>query len=315
MNNKLIDNIVWWIPIKKIRDKVKLNLYQKYDYDANIISTLEYKLKKLTPQPFIDIIELDISEHCNLNCYSCSHFSQLSNEQYYDLEIFENDIKQLSQITYGLINRFHVMGGEPLLNKNCTDYFYILRKYFNKSNIWLVTNGILLTNQNKNFWLSCKDNNIEIHPTKYPININWDKIHKISKEFGVVIDFFNNSNTKDDNFINESIKFILDINGNMDSYNNFTNCWEGNNCIHLKNGKIYTCSRIPNIWKFNNFFSKNLEVTPLDYIDIYKVKNYNEILNFLSKPIPFCRYCDFYKTRGIGSWKKSSKIIEEYIDK
>ena len=49
-----------------------------------------------------------------------------------------------------------------------------------------------------------------------------------------------------------------------------------------------------------------------DYIDIYKAKSIQEILAFLAKPIPFCKYCNvkgrtFGHERGI-----SKKEIEEW---
>ena len=56
------------------------------------------------------------------------------------------------------------------------------------------------------------------------------------------------------------------------------------------------------------------KVTELDYIDIYKAKDYNEILQFLAKPVPFCKYCDISKVRDMGSWMRSSKDISEYIE-
>lgn len=60
-------------------------------------------------------------------------------------------MEQLSILTKGMIARFHLMGGEPLLNPNCKDFFAIARKYFPDSAIWLITNGILLENNPKTF--------------------------------------------------------------------------------------------------------------------------------------------------------------------
>ncbi|WP_252832299.1 hypothetical protein [Brachyspira pilosicoli] len=52
----------------------------------------------------------------------------------------------------------------------------------------------------------------------------------------------------------------------------------------------------------------------MDYIDIYKAKDYNEILQFLAKPVPFCRYCDVKKWKVVGNWRRSNRDISEYID-
>ncbi|WP_232473641.1 hypothetical protein [Brachyspira murdochii] len=110
---KNIDNIVWWIPFKKLRNSVREylleinNLNNKLEQINNKINIVEgnisnnyldlyTKIKRLTPQPYIDFVEIHLAEHCNLNCYSCNHFSQLAKEEYYDIEIFEKDINRLT---------------------------------------------------------------------------------------------------------------------------------------------------------------------------------------------------------------------------
>ncbi|MEI0670056.1 radical SAM protein [Brachyspira pulli] len=319
MIEKDIDNIVWWIPFKKLRNSIRnylleiKNINIKLENVENNINNkylvLYNKIKKTTPKTNIDFIEIHLAEHCNLNCYSCSHFSQLAKEKYYDIDIFKNDIERLYELTNGIINRFHLMGGEPLLNKNCKDYFYIVRKYFKNSSIWLVTNGILLPKQDESFWLSCQKNNIEIHPTKYPINIDWEKIKQLCYHYNIPLIFYNNENVE-----KESRKNVIDLYGKMDSFDNFLNCGLATNCIALNNGKIFPCGISSNIWHFNEYFNKHLEITEYDYIDIYKTNNYKEILEFLSKPIPFCRYCNITKWHGIGKWETSKRNIEEYTD-
>lgn len=146
--------------------------------------TISY-LQKLTPQAYLNQVEIHLAESCNLNCFSCNHFSQLAPNEMPDIQSYEKEIKRLSEITNGLVGRFHLMGGEPLLNPNCKDFFAITRKYFPNSVIWLVTNGILLPKQETSFWESCKNNRIEIHPTKYPIKVDWNLIKAKCESYGI----------------------------------------------------------------------------------------------------------------------------------
>ena len=266
-------------------------------------------LRKLTPQPFLQLIEIHLAESCNLNCFSCSHFSQLAPNEMPNIQSYEKEIKRLSEITNGLVGRFHLMGGEPLLNPNCKDFFAITRKYFPNSAIWLVTNGILLPKQETSFWESCKNNRIEIHPTKYPIKVDWDLIKAKCESYGIPLKFFNNENV-----VKTSMKFILEPKGNIDAYNSFINCGMANNCVQLRDGKLYPCNIAANIEFFNQRFNQNLQIIDSDFIDIYKAKDYTEILQFLAKPIPFCRYCNVAKWRSIGEWKTSKKEIGEYLE-
>jgi hypothetical protein len=81
----------------------------------------------------------------------------------------------------------------------------------------------------------------------------------------------------------------------------------------MKNGKIYPCNTIQCIEHFNTYFNKNLEVTEKDYIEIDKVKNIDEIYDFLITPKPFCRYCN---RKGIVLgilWGVSQKEITEWV--
>lgn len=272
------------------------------------VSTI-HSLHKLTPQAYLKLIEIHLAEHCNLNCFSCAHFSQLSPKHFPSLEQFSKDIQQLNSITKGLVGRFHLMGGEPLLNPNCKDFFAVTRKFFPDSDIWLVTNGILLKTQPKEFWESCKENNIEIHPTKYPIKIDWNSIETQCKTYGIPLIFFNNAKIE-----KTSTKFVLESKGNCNPLESFTKCGMANNCVQLKEGKLYPCNIAANIEIFNSAFNQNLPLTALDSIDIYKAKDYHEILQFLAKPIPFCRFCNLSKWQGMGEWKTSKKEIVEYLE-
>lgn len=251
-------------------------------------------------------VSFHLAEHCNLNCFSCDNFSQLAKEGYYDIKSFELDVKSLFKITNGYIEQFYLVGGEPLLNKNCKDYFYILRQYFKNSSIWLITNGILLPNQNDDFWIACKDNNVTIRPTKYPINIKWEIVKQRCKNYNIKLDFFNNENVEKTSF-----KTALNLKGDSDPFDNFIKCHRANIRIQVKDGNIYPCPIVANIKYFNRYFNKNLQVSKFDYLKLSDVKHYNDILNFISKPVPFCRYCAISKM-DYRPWLRSKKDINEY---
>lgn len=76
-----------------------------------------------------------------------------------------------------------------------------------------------------------------------------------------------------------------------------------------------------NLWKYSilinsiilNIRIKNTHIGVNDYIDIHKAKDYQELLKFLAKPIPFCKYCDVKNRRDGITWKVSTKSIEEYL--
>jgi hypothetical protein len=154
----------------------------------------------------------------------------------------------------------------------------------------------------------CSRYGITIAITYYPgLRIDIDKIIEIAQQNSVNLYFCDNSNNED----KYSIKYKIDSDKSQPLYS-FIGCWQMNNCSVLSNGKIHLCPMSACIEYFNDYFGKHFEVTDNDSIDIYKASSFDEISNFTSTPVPFCRYCDvghreFYK------WATSKKVIDEYI--
>ena len=59
-------------------------------------------------------------------------------------------------------------------------------------------------------------------------------------------------------------------------------------------------------------FNNDLHIEESDYIGIYKVENMEEVLNFLCKPMPFCRYCYMSGVTFRNKWNISKRDIEEW---
>ena len=76
---------------------------------------------------------------------------------------------------------------------------------------------------------------------------------------------------------------------------------------------LYTCSIRPYAEYFNNAFNQRLALADDDYIDIYKANTYEELAEFVTKRVPFCRYCDI-KNRRVFDWERSNRTIDEYVD-
>lgn len=309
MYQKLIDKIVWWIPNKKIRDAIRYytvkieNTHSELNKYKNIIETF-------IPIKSLRFIEIMISKHCNMACYSCDHCSQLADEEFYDIDILEKDLKRLSELTNGLVEEFRITGGEPLLNPRCAEYFILIKKYFPNSSIVLNTNGILLLKQNDLFWETMQKYARYIIISAYTINLDKQAIIDKCNHYNVPIGFY----VEEGQDKKISFKTLLDINSKLEPEDNFYKCSSKNgNCIHLYNGKLYPCCVSANVRFFNKFFNQNYPITSLDYIDIHQIKVRGpDIAYFLSRPIPFCKYC-IQPNKVVGTWRPSKKDINEYI--
>ncbi len=252
--------------------------------------------------------EVDIVSHCNLNCKCCSQFSCIAEEEYINVEIMERDFKRLGELFAGQCKRIYLIGGEPLLHPNLSMCMSIARTYFPKGEISVFTNGVLLLKQKNEFWQICREKKISIIVTKYPITIDYEDIMKRAQKEQVSFKYFTTS---------EDFKFMinlgLDIDGMQDIEYNFFQCNEANNCIKLRDGKLYPCTRPAAIYRFNHYFGFDLQVCEADFIDIYRAVDKNEILRKLAEPIPFCRYCNVLKERSAMNWGKTEGKLEEWV--
>jgi hypothetical protein len=166
-----------------------------------------------------------------------------------------------------------------------------------------------LNKQPESFWENCKKNDIEIKITKYPINLDFATMEKTAKKYEVKFSYYQDT----DKVIKWTNILPLDINGRQDIADAFRLCFLSNRCMQLYNGKLYTCARPFSIKNFNNYFNTNLRESEADSIDIYKAKNIDEIFDFLRKPIPFCKYCNWRELVAHTPWHRSKKEISEWV--
>lgn len=267
--------------------------------------------KNIRQKKKIPILHLHLADHCNLNCKGCDNFSPLAPEVFADIEVFEKDCIKMAELSQGRIEEIQLLGGEPLLHPQINKFSEIVRHYFPKNKISIVSNGILLQTKNDDFWESCRTHKIEIIVTKYPINVDYDKIAQRAKEQGAPFSFYGNTEV-----VAKTMECLpLDLKGKQDPRDSFLRCARANRCISLDNGKIYTCSLIPYVKYFNEYFNQNLTVTTNDYLKLHQATSLEEILNFVSKPMPFCRYCNIKDTIWDVGYGVSKREISEWTGK
>ena len=267
--------------------------------------------KNLQKKKTIPILHIHLADHCNLNCRGCDNFSPLSPKVFAEYSTVEKDLERISYLGGSRVEEIQLLGGEPLLHQNIVDFMTLARKYFLQTPVKLVTNGVLLPRQKDDFWESCRQNNIEIVVTKYPINIDHESFKHLAKSKNVKFSFY--GSTKD--VVKTMQCMPLDLEGKQNVMDSFLRCSAANRCIALDNGKIYTCTTIPYVKYFNLRFNENLKVSEYDYLDIHKVESFDEIMNFLCTPPPFCRYCNQKGIIKDISFDVSKKSIDEWTGK
>lgn len=251
--------------------------------------------------------EVHLVEHCNLNCWGCSHFSPLAREAFTDLAAFERDMARLSHVFDAKAEFITLLGGEPLLHPQVDLFLRTVRQYFPNTTLNLVTNGLLLPRMKQEFWDACRQSGARLKITRYPVNADWEGMLQIARSYGVNAEFYGGTDIEVKTFRHNP----LDPSGRQNARWNFRHCQLANTCIMLKKGRLFTCGCPPNIEHFNEYFGMNLPCTDADSIDVYQA-DAPEILRFLAKPIPFCAYCDVKRRTVNHPWKTSAKDISEW---
>jgi len=289
-------------------NQLSQTITQQMEEIKSKIDKVDRKYKKITPQPIFKNVIYSILTHCNLNCKGCSHFAPIVDKHFVSPEIIHKDLLKLANITGNDIPLLDIIGGEPLLHPDLIPIVIDARNIFPNSVIKIVTNGMLLPKQDEQFWIACFENNIELNVTKYPINLDFNKIEQTAKEYQVAYSYFGNSAIE----TKTMRKNPMDLHGKQDSRNNFLRCSLSNDCFIFREGYIYPCALVANSVYFNKRFNTNMKLSERDYIDVYSVKSYEELSYFLSRPVPFCRYCKISKITEGHPWQLSKCELSEW---
>lgn len=265
-----------------------------------------YKYQTFTS--FVQHMNFFLTDHCNLNCAYCNVNCPVAEPKFPNIEQLELDFIKLSKLTNGIIGRIILTGGEALLNPNMVQIMQIARKTIPNNDIVINTNGILLTKMNSDFWIACKNNYISIVISSYPINLDVNKISQIAKKYEVNI-FSANSVYNEGGKLFYSHKY--DMSGKQDINEAHEKC-HTKTCTTLIDGKIYRCSQIPYSKLLEKAFNVHFSISSQDFLVLDKINNVQEILDFISHPSPFCRYCATKENHQM-QWKISERKREEWI--
>jgi len=274
--------------------------------------------EQMKPRPIEEMtFEINLADHCNLSCQMCDHYSQLSEEKFVDMEVFERDLKQMGNLYEHKAAAITLLGGEPLLHKNIIKCLEIVRREFPESELIILTNGVLLlkweNSLDGNLWVACKNLGVHITVTVYPLKLDYASIQKKAQEYGVPLAMSSNIHADELTKIKKiSDKHTFDLQCEAPKYG-FISCLYFNKFNVLREGHYYMCPVSACIGIFNKKFNQNLQLTEKDSMDIYSSKSWKEFSEFASNRVPFCGYCDLPKWAPHSEWKASTKKMEEYV--
>lgn len=223
-------------------------------------------------------VEMHISDHCNLNCKGCTHYSALFEKNFPKFENAINDVIELKSKCSHII-RFYIMGGEPFLNPEIDKYIREITNILSGSDVWIVTNGLLLLSVNEEILKLISKLNVIVSISEY------DPTHRIMSKIINRLDKYNV--TYDIRPFDKKQKFIKPLSLNNNSI--YPNICISDGCINIWNGKIARCPSLMYVKRLNEYFDINL---PEDGImDLYDCPEGKELVNLLKRKVPLCSHC------------------------
>ena len=254
------------------------------------------------------ILDVHVSEHCNLNCVGCNHYSPLAKPAFCDLPSLKQSLSILkTRKVLGMFKYINLIGGEPLLNPDIVDVFRIVREAHPRIRIRLITNGLLLRKMPDSFWEACKHYEIIVAITQYPIPLDYEVIFSICKEHGVKYEFF------EDRTIHNAFS-LFRLTPKAREYDkqkcreNFFRCFMM--CMQLVDNRVYGCPQCAYSKYLNETFGTDFQPRNGDYLEIDNISKF-KVLKFRFSARPFCKYCKFPITSV--DWKHSECSAEEWI--
>lgn len=256
---------------------------------------------------------VSVTEHCNLNCRSCNHYSPIAEEEYLDMAEYERDCARLSELFAGEVKTIYLAGGEPLLHPRLPEIIQITREAFPVGKIGIITNGLLFPSMGNGFWNACRDYRIVLEPTEYPVNFDYDKWRKHSEAHGILYSptSFANFDCKSD--VKRMHRSLIGTTRRVVEHN-YYHCPNANRCISLRHGHLYTCLAAAHSHHLKKHFNLDIHLSERNGVNIYEVKDAYELMEKVNRPVPFCQYCNLDSFCYEEDWGPTHKDRYEWID-
>lgn len=236
-------------------------------------------------------LEIHVSHACNLACESCSHFSNDVHKG--NLTIEEAEIWMKTWHEKLIPIQFSLVGGEPCLNPQLTEIIKISSKYWKKSQLKIVTNGLLLKHH-INLLDIIRDTNTILCISKHS-NTNNDYLIKLA----AIQKYLEDKKIRLEwrNAYEIWTRRYMGFGSNTRPFNDnnprqsWLNCWS-KSCPQLHENKIYKCPILAYLPLQIKKYKLDTFDKYLNYIPLSPDCSNNELLSFFKKEEEtFCGMC------------------------
>jgi len=132
--------------------------------------------KSLSPEYNVYMVDLHIANACNLSCDGCNHWSNYGFKEKFSYDTIKSWITPWKHKL--LPERFNILGGEPLLNKDAERIIYLCKDSFPSAKHKFYTNALLLKNHVSWLYKALKDNDASLVITLHSRDKRYLKLFK-----------------------------------------------------------------------------------------------------------------------------------------
>lgn len=248
-------------------------------------------------------LEIQVVDHCNLNCAGCNHFSPLATPWFIDINDFRNQVIMANEKIPN-IKVFMIVGGEPTLHPQLFELCKIAREIFpkEKTQLKVLSNGLNMKNiiKHKKEYL---DMDIMFDITAYSNYTNYEEVEEC-QEYGIAF------NHQERLFMRQQ---LVNENGDTDPAKAYYQyCPHEIPCFTLKNYKIYICPFSAFLDIYCKKYNLNIPEEEEDYLRLEDINSLDDLHNFIFSPKKICKYCDATLPTASWLWHKCYNIKSEF---
>lgn len=294
-------------PESALRRFIKRRILRMY-YPQSMITrqsplTRWIHTRVLGRKPRLYHFEIHLTDHCNLNCKGCLHFSNLSGQFFVSADDLRRDLRAMSRLFD--TEQVYLMGGEALLHPDIAGLLRIARQELPNTRLYLMTNGLLVTRMDEDFWSALAETDMTLICGSYPIKLPAEEISTLCEKHGVRLEW----TTPREEFF----KIPIDVEGKRDPVSAFRRCEGVGNCAMVRKGRLYPCaySAYSDVLA-GEFKLEGVNATDADSLAILEDIDPQEAMRFMLQPIPWCRHCDFDAV-SMYKWGHSKRELSEWV--
>lgn len=232
-------------------------------------------------------LEFVLTDHCNLNCRGCTHYSPLAPKEFESLQALEASATHLGKVCGTKVKKAYLIGGETLLYPNLNEAMEILARNFPDSRLYIFTNGLLIPRLDEKTWQTIHRLGFVLAITRYPVKFDYDAAIELCRLHGVETEIFGDRSMADSFF-----RYGLDPRGGQDGRNSHFRC-HNRGCISIIGNRLYPCSISACVGHLNKVLppERQFRHRPGDWLEVDKITSAAQILRLRDRPVPFCNYC------------------------